>query len=224
MYRLGSDRLGMARPGRLILFVCTLLLSSVCSAAPMEVVALFKDRAVLRTPAGQEMLKLGETSASGITLLQADTQGAKVRYQDKIYELSLSSRVASTFAVPTQRSVHINRDEYDQYRMRGAINGHYVNFLVDTGASVVALSERHANMMGLDFRAGEAGAVQTAQGSASAYFLHLDRVTLGAISAQHVPATVIVGEYPVDVLLGMSFLAKFRLTDDDGVLTLTAKY
>ena len=214
----------MRRSGQLILLVCTFLFANGSSAASIEAVALFKDRAVVRTPAGQEMLKLGETSASGMTLLQADTRSAKVLYQDITYELTLSSRVASKFAVPRQLAVHINRDEYDQYRMRGAINGHYVNFLVDTGASVVAMSERHATMMGLDFRAGEAGAVQTAQGRASAYFLQLDKVTLGAISAQGVQATVILGEYPIDVLLGMSFLGKFRLKDDDGVLTLTAKF
>lgn len=200
-----------------------------CGAAaygqvPIEAVALFKDRAVVRTSAGQEMLKLGETSAAGVTLLKADTASARVRYQGETYELSLSARVASSFAKRTEETVHINRDEYGQYRMRGAINGHYVNFLVDTGASVVALSERHAAVMGLDFRAGQAGSVQTAQGQASAYFLQLDDVTLGSITLQGVSATVIEGNFPVDVLLGMSFLGKVRLSDNEGVLTLTATH
>ncbi len=66
--------------------------------------------------------------------------------------------------------------------MRGALNDHMVDFLVDTGASVVALSERQAQMMGLDYRSGQRGSVQTAQGNANAYFLLLDRVTLGGIT------------------------------------------
>ena len=191
---------------------------------PVEAVALFKDRAVVRTTAGQETLRLGETSKAGVTLLAADTAGAKVRYQGVTYQLSLSARVASSFAQPKIETVRINRNEFDQYRMKGAVNGHYVDFIIDTGASVVVLSERHADMMGLDFRAGQKGVVHTAQGQASAYFLVVEDVTLGAISLSDVQATVIEGNYPTDALLGMSFLGEVRLTDDAGVLTLTAKY
>ena len=52
----------------------------------------------------------------------------------------------------------------------------------------------------------------------------LDKVTLGNITRHKVRATVIEGTYPVDVLLGMSFLNSVRLQDHAGVLTLTAKY
>jgi hypothetical protein len=48
------------------------------AASPVEVVALFKDRAVVRTTDGQQMLKLGETSKFGVTLLAADPHGARV--------------------------------------------------------------------------------------------------------------------------------------------------
>lgn len=204
--------------------MCLLLGGETFAVPPVEAVALFKDRAVVRTAAGQETLRLGETSKAGVTLLAADTAGAKVRYQGTTYDLSLSARVASSFTQPKSESVRISRNEFDQYRMKGSVNGHYVDFIIDTGASVVVLSERHADMMGLDFRAGEKGFVQTAQGHTSAYFLVVEDVTLGAISLSDVQATVIEGNYPTDALLGMSFLGEVRLTDDAGVLTLTAKY
>ena len=86
------------------------------------------------------------------------------------------------------------------------------------------MSERHAVAMGLDYRAAQKGFVQTAQGNANSYFLLLDEVTLGGITQNQVRATVIEGNYPVDVLLGMSFLGGVRLSDDAGVLTLTAKF
>ena len=191
---------------------------------PVEAIALFKARAVIRSAAGQEMLKEGQTGKYGVTLIAANTSRAKIRYKNKVYELRLNSRVGSNFVKPTQSIVRISRDEYGQYRMRGAINNHYVNFLVDTGASLVAMSERHAVSMGIDFRAGQSGMVQTAQGNTSAYFLLLDEVTLGGIKQRQVRATVIEGNYPVDVLLGMSFLNDLRLNDDAGVLTLTAKF
>jgi len=191
---------------------------------PVEAVALFKDRAVVRSVNGQEMLKLGQTSQSGMTLLQADTSSALVRYNGEVYTLSLSARVGSSFAKPIEKSVRINRDPQGQYRMGGEINGHYANFLVDTGASVVAMSERHAQSMGLNYRAGKLGSVQTAQGNTPAYFVLLDNVTLGSIAQRQVRATVIEGSFPVDVLLGMSFLNDLRFSDDAGVLTLTAKF
>lgn len=209
---------------RLASFMTCLSVFAAHAAAPVEVVALFKDRAVIRTAAGQEMLKVGETSDSGVTLVRADTRGAQVQYQGQSYDLSLTARVASSFAKPAEESVRINRDQLGQYRMRGTVNGHGVDFLVDTGASLVAMSERHAVAMGLDYRAGQRGFVQTAQGNANSYFLLLDEVTLGGITQHQVRATVIEGNYPVDVLLGMSFLGGVRLSDDAGVLTLTAKF
>ncbi len=209
---------------RLGLLLLLLLGAPSVSAAPVEAVALFKDRVVVRTAAGQEMIRVGQTSPGGVTLLQADTRGARVRFQDKEYNLSLSARVASTYAKPQATVVHINQDAVGQYRTRGSMNGHYVNFLVDTGASIVAMSERQAQAMGLDFRAGEAGLVETAQGNARAYFLNLSEVTVGGITVNNVAATVIEGTHPVEVLLGMSFLKNVRITDDAGVMTLTAKF
>ena len=99
-----------------------------------------------------------------------------------------------------------------------------VKFLVDTGASVVALSAREADGLGLDYLNGTKGSVQTAQGVANSYFLMLDEVVVGGITAHNVQAAVIEGAYPVEILLGMSFLRQVALHEQGGVLTLTAKY
>ena len=209
------------RTGLLLLALC---LSSGATAAPVEAVALFKDRVVVRTSAGQEMIRVGQTSPGGVTLIEANTRGARVRYQGQEYALSLSARVSTTYVKPESRSVRINQDNLGQYRTRGSLNGHYVNFLVDTGASIVAMSERHAQAMGIDYRGGEAGYVETAQGTARAYFLDVAEVTIGGITINNVEATVIEGSHPIEVLLGMSFLKNVRITDDGGVMTLTAKF
>ena len=116
-------------------------------------------------------------------------------------------------------------DWFDFDPIRGAIDGQFVNFLVDTGASVVAMSARHARSLGLDCASrGRTGTVQTAQGSASACFLNLSQVTVGGITGHNVQAAVIDGDHPVDILLGMSFLRQVALEERAGVLTLTAKY
>ncbi len=197
-------------------------LAGPAEAAPLEVVALFKDRAVLRVAGEQVMLRVGETSAGGATLLAADANGARVRYGEEVHELRLSFKVTSRFAEPEARVVRLNEDGLGQYRSRGSINGQFVDFLVDTGASVVAMSERHARGMGLAYENGQLGRVQTAQGITESFFITLNEVTLGAITLNNVQATVIKGEFPVDVLLGMSFLNQVRMQNEAGVLVLTA--
>jgi aspartyl protease family protein len=192
--------------------------------SPVEVVALFKNRAVIKTTNGQEMLSIGQTSQAGVTLLAADQNGATVRYSDETIDLKLSSRVGARFVESPTKAVRISQDQLGQYRVRGAINGQYVNFLVDTGASIVAISAREARKMGLPYETGRRGMVQTAQGHTDAFFLKLDKVTVGAIDVHGVEATVIDGDFPVDVLLGMSFLNNIRLEDERGVLTLSSTF
>ena len=192
------------------------------AVSPVEVVALFKERAVVRTSEGQAMVRVGETAPNGVTLLSADTRQAQVRYQGQVYTLALSSRVGTRFNQPLERVVRLNEDTIGQYRTRGKINGHYVNFLVDTGASMVALSQLQADSMGLGYGHGTLGTVHTAQGVANAYFFNLDSVTVGGITVHGVQAAVIEGSYPVEVLLGMSFLNKVRMQNQHGVLELRA--
>jgi aspartyl protease family protein len=133
--------------------------------------------------------------------------------------------VAGSFKPADRQRVDISPDSLGQYRIRGAIDGYFVNFLVDTGASVVAMSTRHAQSLGLDCTSrGETGTVQTAQGSASACFMNLSQVTVGGITGHNVKAAVIDGNYPLEILLGMSFLRQVAMQERAGVLTLTAKF
>jgi aspartyl protease family protein len=195
------------------------------AVAPVEILALFKDRAVIRVGGTEHMLKVGETSPQGVTLLAADAHGARVRFLDEEHALTLSSRVGGSFKPVDRQRVDISPDGFGQYRIRGAIDGHFVNFLVDTGASVVAMSTRHARSLGLDCAdQGRSGAVQTAQGSASACFMNLSKVTVGGITGHNVQAAVIDGDHPLEILLGMSFLRQVAMEERAGVLTLTAKF
>ena len=64
----------------------------------------------------------------------------------------------------------------------------------------------------------------TAQGQANSYLVELDSVTVGGIETHHVRAAVIPGNYPVEVLLGMSFLHKVKMEQQAGVLVLKQPY
>jgi len=193
--------------------------------APVEAVGLFKDRAMIRVLGAEHYLTVGQTSPEGATLVESDAQHAVVRYKDESYRLSLSDRVGGTFQAPSNASLSIAPDEIGQYRAQGSINGHMVDFLVDTGASLVAISERTAKQMGIPYaESPERAPVVTAQGQTNSYLVDLDTLTIGGIQAHHVRAAVIPGDYPLEVLLGMSFLKKVKLDQQAGVLVLKQLY
>lgn len=191
------------------------------SAQQLEAVALFKGQAMLSLNGQQFLLRVGETSPDGVTLLEADQKGASVRYQGQVIELSLSRRITTRFAEPESLSLSITADASGHYRTRGAINDAYLDFLVDTGATVVVLSEQAAVRLNLDYLSGVEGYVETAQGVTNAYFLTLDKVTVGSLSVRQVRAAVVEGGFPRTALLGMSFLNQVDMRNRDGVLTLT---
>jgi aspartyl protease family protein len=194
------------------------------ASVPLEVVGLFKDRVVVREPGGQRLLSVGETSANGVTLIRADSREALVAYEGEQHTVTLSNRVAGGYARSQTSEVAIPADDLGQYRIRGAINNRYVDFLIDTGASVVAMSSMAAESLGIDYARGQRGAVQTAQGNAESWFLTLEEVTVAGLTARNVQAAIIKGHYPVDILLGMSFLKQVSMSENAGVMTLVQKY
>ncbi len=211
----------------LFLFGAALPIGSALAGAPAEsvpvtIVGLFKDRAVIRTAAGERLLKAGDTTPEGVTLISANAREAVVFYQGERHTLGLSRQAAGSggYTRATIARVAIPADSLGQYRIRGAINNRFVDFLVDTGASVVALSSVAADGLGIDYRKGQAGTVQTAQGSAESYFVTLPTVTVAGITVHNVQAAVIMGSYPVDILLGMSFLRQVSISEEGGVMTL----
>lgn len=105
------------------------------------------------------------------------------------------------------------------YQAEGAINGEAVAFLVDTGATDVAISERTARSLGLDF--GPRITVMTAAGPAPAWVTRLDRVTVGTLERRNVRATITPG-LGEQALLGMSFLKHFSIRQEGGNLIIAS--
>ncbi len=193
--------------------------------APVEAVGLFKDRAMIRVMGAEHYLLVGQTSPEGAKLESANAETAIVSYAGQSYRLTLTDRVGGSFAEVKDTSISIAPDDLGQYRIGGAINGRTIGFLVDTGASVVAMSSVHATQLGIDYEASpDRAQVMTAQGTAQSYLVNLDTVNVGGIETHHVRAAVIPGSYPVEVLLGMSFLRKVTMAESGGVLQLKQKY
>lgn len=104
------------------------------------------------------------------------------------------------------------------FRAPGTINGSTVEFLVDTGASTVAIPGAVAQRLGI--RRGPRVQVQTAAGPAAAYLTRLDTVAIGSLVQHNVGAAIIPDMRQNNVLLGMTFLDHVTLVKHDGQLTL----
>jgi aspartyl protease family protein len=116
------------------------------------------------------------------------------------------------------KEVVLQRNRYGHYVMDGEINNQSVTFLLDTGATGVAIPEAVAERLGL--RRGQAFMTQTANGTTTSYAARLDHVSVGDISLQNVPAGITPGLQTDQVLLGMSFLKHIEFTQRGDTLVL----
>jgi aspartyl protease family protein len=101
----------------------------------------------------------------------------------------------------------------------GSINGKSVRFVVDTGATHIAMSQAQADSIGLAYRQGQRGMGSTANGQVPVHRIKLDVVRVGDVQVYNVDATVLPAQMD-QVLLGNSFLTRFQMKRDNDVLTL----
>ena len=105
----------------------------------------------------------------------------------------------------------------------GSINGQPVLFLVDTGATYIALSQSEADRLGVRFRTGERGMAQTANGPVPVHRARLASVRIGEVQVFDVEATVVPMQME-QILLGNSFLARFQMRRENDTMTLVKRY
>jgi aspartyl protease family protein len=114
--------------------------------------------------------------------------------------------------------VILQRNRMGHYVASGTINGEPVTFLLDTGATSVALPLRLARR--LDLRLVPGGMSKTANGMVETWGTRLASVQVGGLSVQNVRAAVMPNMPGDDVLLGMSYLKHFELVQRGDTLTL----
>ena len=196
-------------------------------ATDVNVIGLFSGRAVVTINRGQpKTLKAGETTAEGVKLISADSRAAVIEIDGKRQTLEMGQHFESSVSAPAggRSSVTLSPDTRGHFIADGSVNGAYMRFLVDTGATYVSLPAAEAQRIGIDFRKGQRGVTQTANGQAVVYRLLLDSVTLGDITLYNVTATVHEGAGLDITLLGMSFLNRTEIRREGATLTLTKRY
>lgn len=118
---------------------------------------------------------------------------------------------AATVAQASGRTLSIPRDARGHFQTDGRIDGQRVEFMVDTGASVVALNEKSAARFGLRPSRGDYKAtVNTANGTIKAAPTRIAMIDLGGLIVRDVDAMVLPDEALSENLLGLSFLSKLK--------------
>lgn len=125
-------------------------------------------------------------------------------------EYNPNQQLTTHFSGDGPREVVLQRNAMGHYVASGSLNGVPVVFLLDTGATTLAISESLANR--LELKRGAQMQMTTANGTITAYSTTIDRVTLGVIELRQVRASITPSMREEEVLLGMSFLKQLEFT------------
>jgi len=205
----------------LLLFV----LGPAAWAADIALIGLIGEKAaVLAVDGGDpKTVKVGQ-KWSGISVIAVERGQATVEIDGKQRVLKIGQHYRSARAPSSDgQSVTLAADARGHFVSEGSINGNPVRFLVDTGATTVALPASEAQRLGIDYRKGQRGFTNTAGGVVAVYRVRFDTVKLGAIELAGVDGMVV--EQGLDIaLLGMSFLNRVEMKRDGQTMVLIRRF
>jgi len=209
--------------------IIALLLALACGpAAALDValIGLGGDRAATLAIGGGEpkMVSVGQTWR-GVKVISVERElgQATVEIDGKPRVLKIGQHYRSAAAASDRQSVTLAADPRGHFFTDGAINGNPVRFLVDTGATMIALPAADAQRLGIDYRKGERGYSNTAGGVVPIYRVRFDTVRLGSIEVTGVDGVVI--EQGLDTaLLGMTFLNRVEMKRDGQTMVLIRRF
>ena len=216
----------LAQRINMVLILSTLFLASHALAeTKVNIVGLFNGKAVLIINDGKpRTLSAGQTS-EGVKLIAADSKMATLQIEGKIKQLGMGQAVSlsdnSTSSSPT---VTLYSNSQGHFVSECLINGVALKFLLDTGATTVALNSGDAKFANIDYKRGRPVQIATANGVVNGYQMTLASLKVGAITLNQVEASILEGGSPAIVLLGMSALNRLDMKRQDIALTLTKKY
>ncbi|QGW83589.1 retropepsin-like aspartic protease family protein [Variovorax paradoxus] len=167
---------------------------------------------------------VGETF-QGVKLVSLQAEQAVVELEGKRVNLRMDTPVSIGGGTGTGGGSRIvlPADSRGHFMTQGAINGRTVTFMLDTGATSIALSAADAQRIGLDYSKGQRVQMNTANGVSSGYKLRLQSVRVGDVEVYDVDAIVSPQPMPF-VLLGNSFINRFSMRRDADQMVLEKRY
>jgi aspartyl protease family protein len=200
-----------------------LLASAAAAAADVSLIGTFDTKAaILSIDAGApKTVRVGQ-SFSGITLISVENDRATIEVEGKRRVLQRGQTYSSGGSGGAQ-SVTLSAGAGGHFMADGQVNGGAMRFVVDTGATSIAIPASDANRLRIDYQKGRRVSTQTANGVAPAYLVTLDSVRIGGIELYSVEAIVIEQGLAVG-LLGNSFLNRTEMRREGQSMTLIKRY
>lgn len=196
------------------------------SADSVMLTGTIGSRAIIIVNGGApKTVAVGE-SFRGVKLVALAAQEATVEAGGKRLLLRMDTPASIGGAAPGGgggNRIVLPADSRGHFMTQGTINGRTVNFMLDTGATSVALSAADAQRIGLDYSKGQPVRMSTANGVAAGYRLRLSSVRVGDVEVYDIDA--VVSEQPMPyVLLGNSFINRFSMRRDADQMVLEKRF
>lgn len=177
------------------------------------------------------ILLFSSASASAGTIFKCKNPTGVMLYQEKPCEKevqSISSWTSTTSTVEVEgdmpgaesKTLVLGQGQGGHYYIDGSVNDNYLNFVVDTGATIVALPTSIATISGLKCK--QKIVMRTANGNSIGCLSTIDRLKIGHFTLRYVEA--VIQPNLSQPLLGMNVLKQFRVEQDNGQMRLSKKY
>jgi aspartyl protease family protein len=192
----------------------------VACGANVGLAGLFPGKVLLTIDGGApRIVAVGAKTREGIKVIATEGDTATFEIDGKRRVLRVGQNVAEQASETGPAKVILTADAQGHFYTTGYINGKSVRFVVDTGATLIALGADDARRIGLDPDKGTPALTSTANGQIKVSLVRLDSVRVGEVVLHNVEAAVHPNALPV-VLLGMSFLNRMEMRRSAGTLTL----
>jgi len=151
------------------------------------------------------------------TIYKCKSQLGSMFYQEKPCEIT--SKSISSWGSTAGAALILSQGSHGHYFVDGEANSHKINFVIDTGASVVSLPQTEANSAGLSCQ--KKASIKTGNGTVQVCTTLISTLKLGSFSLKDVEA--VIAPNLGQALLGMNVLKRFRIEQDSGEMRLTMK-
>lgn len=201
-----------------------LLVSGAVQAQSVVLSGRMGDRALLVIDGTPKTVEVGQT-VGGVRLLRWQGEAAEVERAGTQFLLKPGGAAAVVGTQPASTEAHavvLSVGPGGHFTTTGAINGRPVQFMVDTGATLVSMGRDEASRLGIDLAGARKAYTQTANDAVPVQLVTLSRVRVGEIELINVGAAVMPQAMPM-VLLGNSFLARLQMRRDNDQMRLQVR-
>lgn len=185
-------------------------------------------KAVVSIAGGEPKIVQAGANLNGTQLLAVETNAILVESIGKKYRIELGAGpmrlpAANASGGSSGGKVVLSADSRGHYITTGFINNKPMQFLVDTGASIVAISKGDAQRLGLNLSAGRTVRANTANGQTFGTAIRVTSLRIGDITLDNVE-TWVLDDLSGPALLGMTFLSRTSMQQEGGRLTLVKRF